>query len=259
MNTPFLVRIRWLATVLVCSTAASGAEPESLQSVEKAATEWVKTRAETVRLQTQWAEERALLVSMVEALQERADALDDRHEQVAAKTAQERGELAELRQKRGIAADELAGMEQRLKALSANLLGLRPKLPPRLADALELTFRSLADGELSPGQRMQLAMTVLNRCSQFNAAVSSGEEVLTLPGQPARKSLDVIYWGLSHGYALDRQTGQAWIGSPGEERWEWTPSPGAAEAVGKLIAIHHDRADPEVVPVPARITGRPHL
>jgi hypothetical protein len=62
---------------------------------------------------------------------------------------------------------------------------------------------------------MQLAMTVLNRCALFNRTVTCGDEVLTISGEQGAKSLEVIYWGLSHAYALDRAAGKAWYGAPG--------------------------------------------
>jgi len=52
------------------------AEPTALESVEKAAGEWVKVRAETARLETEWETTRPLLESTVSGLQERAQALE---------------------------------------------------------------------------------------------------------------------------------------------------------------------------------------
>jgi hypothetical protein len=103
---------------------------------------------------------------------------------------------------------------------------------------------------------MQLVMTILNRCAQFNRVVTSGEDVLSIEGEPGPKSLEVIYWGLSHGYALDEKAGKAWYGSPGPKGWQWEPLADGARPVSKLIAIYGDRADPDFVAVPARL-GQP--
>jgi hypothetical protein len=234
-------------------TAAFGAEPDTIQTVEKSASEWVKTRAETVRLESEWASDQVLLKLTINALKERAQLLEERQEELKAKTAEERAELETLAAKRKIGADELDVAGQRLTSLTAELLRLRPTLPPRLSDALEMSFRSLAGTELGAGERMQLAMTVLNRCAQFNRTINHGAEVLTLDGESGAKSLEVIYWGLSHGYALDPTGGKAWYGSPGAERWEWEPRPDAAAQIAELIAIHSDKADPDFVTVPAHV------
>lgn len=239
--------------VLFLPAAMFGAEPVTLQTIEKSAREWVKTRTETVRLETEWASERGLLASTVEGMKERAQLLEEKHAEWKAKTAEERTELDGLEAKRAAAASEVAAVEARLSALTAELMRLRPGLPPRLSDALEMSFRSLAGTELSVGERMQLAMTVLNRCAQFNRGITQGEEVLTLEGEAGAKSLEAIYWGLSHGYALDRASGRAWFGSPKGERWQWEPRPEATAQVEQLIAIHTDRADPAFVSVPAHV------
>jgi len=119
-----------------------------------------------------------------------------------------------------------------------------------------MSYRSLGDANLAAGERMQLAMTILNRCSLFNRTVTSGEEVLTIDGESGAKSLDVIYWGLSHGYALDGAAGKAWYGSPGPRGWQWEPANEAARPVARLIAIYNDKADPDFVSVPATL-GQP--
>ncbi|HTO02767.1 MAG TPA: DUF3450 family protein [Opitutus sp.] len=242
MNIPFLHLGRMLSLLLLLPAAFS-AEPDTIRAVEKSASEWVKMRAETVRLETDWASDQVLLKSTINALTERAQLLEERRDELKAKTAEERAELEDLTGKRKVAAKELALVEQRLKTLTAQLMELRPALPPRLSDALEMSFRSLTDAELSVGERMQLAMTVLNRCAQFNRSMNHGAEVLAMDGEAGAKSLEVIYWGLSHGYAIDPAAGKAWWGSPGADGWKWEPRPEAVTRVAELIAIHTDKAD----------------
>lgn len=231
-----------------------GAADDPVDKVGKAATEWVKTRAETVRAETEWAGQRGLMESMVKAVDERARLTEEKIEHEKARTAQEREELDALEARNGLAAAGLQSTEARLKALAQELADLRPQLPTRLSAALELPFRSLADGGLPVGDRMQHAMTILNRCAQFNRTITFDEEVLTLDGESAPKSLEVIYWGLSHGYALDRAAGKVWLGSPGAQGWRWTAHSAAAAEVARLIAIATDKADPDFIVTPATLT-----
>lgn len=224
---------------------------ESLETVQNAATEWVKVRTETARLETEWASSRVLLESTIDGLKERATQLEDKRDNVRSATAKDREEIDALRTKTRAAADDLQEAERRLKAVDARLIRLRGQLPPRLADALEMSYRSLADPKLAASERMQVTTTILTRCAQFNGAVTSGQEVLSIDG--AKKSFETIYWGLSHGYALDRQAGKAWLGAPGADGWKWTARPAVAAAVKTLIAIYDDKADPEFVTVPARL------
>ena len=100
---------------------------------------------------------------------------------------------------------------------------------------------------------MQLTMTVLNRCTQFNRSINFEEELLNPGGDKNAQLLEVIYWGLSHGYALDRAKGGAWFGSPGAAGWQWEPVTDGAKPVAELIAIYQSKGEPVFVEVPARL------
>ena len=240
-----------LLTVCLAAVPAHAADP--IKEVGQTASEWVKTRAETVRLETAWTQNRVLLASTITGLKDRADRLQDKRDHLLSTTTEERAEQASLAAKLTESQASLHLTEARLTTLTEKVLRLRPQLPPRLSDALEMSYRSLAATEPSPGERMQLIMTVLNRCAQFNLSITQGDETLTLPGEPGPKSVDVIYWGLSHGYALDRTANKAWLGTPAATGWHWEPLADAAPAVTALFAIRRDEADPRLVQVPARL------
>ncbi len=235
----------------LAATAAHAADP--IEEVGKTASEWVKTRAETVRLTTAWTQDRTMLAGTLEGLKDRATRLQEKRDHLLAATADERAEQATLTTKLAGSRDSLHETEARLQTLVDQVIHLRPMLPPRLSEALEMSYRSLAGKDASPGERTQWVFTILNRCAQFNLGITQGEEVLTLAGEPGAKSVEVIYWGLSHGYALDRAAGKVWLGSPGATGWQWEPLEGAAPAVSELIAIRRDQATPQLVLVPARL------
>jgi len=226
---------------------------DSIESVEKAATEWVKVRTETARLNSDWASQQEFLQSTVNALNERAQSLEDKRDGLKAKTAKDREEIETARDKNQTAAAGMQAADAHLNELRDRLLQLRPSLPPRLSEALELAFRSLAATDQGPSERMQATMTVLNRCVQFNRTVSYSDEVLTIEGESGTKSYEVIYWGLSHGYALDRAAGKVWLGSPGPKGWRWEAHTEATRQVVDLIAVFKDKAEPEFAPVPAKL------
>lgn len=251
--TPRGFRTAWLLFIALAFSASLRAAANRLEEVEKSAGEWVKLRMESARLASAWQAEQGLLESTVQALEERATQIEEERDLLKAQTAKEREEMAGLKTKEVAANAELQAAEARLLALSQQLVELRPKLPPRLSDALEMSYRSLAEAELPLGERMQLCMTVLNRCAQFNRLVSYGEEVLSLEPADGPKALEVIYWGLARGYALDGAAGKVWMGSPGANGWRWEPQPDATDAVAELIAIHTDKADPDFVLVPASL------
>ncbi len=242
-----------LLLALLGACSLRGAESDPVEAVEQAATQWVKTRAETSRLATEWTQQQQLLESMVNGLTERAKNLEDKRDYLEAKTAKDRDEVAKLVAANQASTATMETIEAHLQALDAKLLQLRPSLPPRLSAALDLPYRSLAAKELTVSERMQLSMTVLNRCIQFNRGVTCEEEVLNPAGTGNAQLLDVIYWGLSHAYALDRSSGNTWFGSPGPAGWQWEPLPDGAKHVGQLIAIYRGKGEPDFVAIPARL------
>jgi hypothetical protein len=236
----------------MAAPAAEAASP--VDSVRQSVTEWAKIRTETVRLETNWESERELLNSTLKAQRERAQTLVTQKKTLESKTAGERDSLATIAAQNTTAEAALNAATDRLRKIGTELLALRPWLPPRLSQALELPYRSLANPALTPGERMQFVTTILNRCAQFNKAITYGDELLTLPGETGHRMLEVIYWGASHAYALDRSGGKGYFGSPGAQGWTWEPAPGAEKSFSQLIAIYRDKADPQFVEVPAHVS-----
>lgn len=216
----------------------------------------MKTRSEAARAETAWASQRELLASTVNALEERARELETKRDLLKEKTAKDRGELDHLEIENQRLDDQFSRLETSLKSIDERLAKLRPRLPPRLSQALELPLLSLAEPGLAPGDRMAHTMTVINRCAQFNRGVTFGEEIVAMPGEAKPKLLQTVYWGLSHGYAYDRGGRKAWIGSPGPEGWTWTPCADAESSIRELIASFDEKAVPQFVAVPAA-AGRP--
>lgn len=247
---------RSLAAGILGSVFASAglAAPVSLEPAQKAVTEWAKVRSETIRLQSQWEWEREALRSTELALEDRVRALEQKQIALASATAADRKGVADLAQQVASAEASLKAADTRLKAVADEVARLRPWFPPRLSRGLEMAFRSVARPDAPPSERAQHVMTILNRCAQFNKAISQGEEVVALPGGKDEKLLDVVYWGLGVGYALDRGAGKAYLGFPGQAGWEWQERPGLAPAVERLLAVARDQADPQFIEVTARVS-----
>lgn len=237
---------------LVAAPAAATTTP--VDSVRQSVTEWAKIRTETVRLETNWESERELLNSTLKAQRERVQELANQKKVLESKGTEDRNALAALTAQNAAGEAALNLATDRLRKITAELIKLRPWLPPRLSVALELPYRSLANPALTPGEHMQFVTSILNRCAQFNKTITYGDEPISLPGESDRLMLEVIYWGASHAYALDRAGGKAYFGSPGAQGWSWEPSPNGTQAFAQLMAIYRDKADPEFVEVPAHVS-----
>jgi hypothetical protein len=249
----------WLCALLPIAVSAGGiaAEPTPLETVEKSAGDWLKVRAETSRLETEWNAQHPLLESMAHALTERAQTLELKLNYLRAKTAKDREELANLEAANRTGAERLQSIEGQLKETGTQLIRLRPSLPPRLSSALELPYKSLAQPGIALGDRLQFTMTVLNRSLQFNRTIVCENEALDFGDSEGARQLEVIYWGLGHGYALDHARGKAWFGTPGAKgEWQWEEVTNASPRLAKLIGIYYGKEEPEFVEMPGRLKNQ---
>lgn len=247
----YQIDLRLFRALPLCAllSPAWGASP--LDDVQKTVTEWVRVRAETARIEDDWTWQQMLMQSTLDALQERTLQLEAQRTELEARTAEERRDTADLMARRQALKDAKAQAEDHLRLLGERLARMRTWLPPRLSDALELPYRSLAKPDADVSDRMRYAMVILNRCVQFNRTVSVDEEMITA-SNGERRLMEVVYWGLSHGYALDRSGNEAYLGGPTESAWAWTTLPDMAPQVARLINASRDKAEPAFVILPAQ-------
>ncbi|MEO7413751.1 MAG: DUF3450 family protein [Opitutaceae bacterium] len=228
---------------------------DSVESVHRTAVEWARLREEKTRVASEWAHERDLMQATLPALQERLKLLEERKSLAEAQTATARRDAEQEATKGAGLVSSLEKTQTRLRQVSRELLQLRASLPPRLSRALEFAFASLEDEALSLAERMRSVITVLERCAQFNGAVTLSEEALSLEGSK-EKVMEVLYWGLAQAYALDRSGNQAYLGRPGAQGWVWEPHPEAVQKISAALAVHRDEAEPRFVMLPVTINPK---
>ena len=244
-------RLRLFTALPLFAVLAPAWGASSPDDVQKTVTEWVRVRAETARIEDDWTWQQMLMQSTLDALQQRTQQLEAQRTELEARTAGERRETEDLTARRQAMKDAQAQAADHLQLLGERLVRMRAWLPPRLSAALELPYRSLAKPDADISERMRYAMLILNRCDQFNRTVSVDEEMITA-ANGEKRLMEVVYWGLSHGYALDRSSNEAYLGAPTESAWAWTSLPGMAPQVAQLINASLDKAEPAFVILPAQ-------
>lgn len=230
---------------------------DSIESVQQSATEWIRIRAETARFLSDWTSEREVLQNSLSAEKAQLKLLTEKRDGLEAKTKGVREELDQLKSRNASASASLGRLDERLQPLAQRLVALRPAFPPRLSAALELPYRTLGDKNLTTAVRAQQIFTILNRCGQFNKAVTYSEETISLPEQSNPKLMEIVYWGLAAGYALDRNAKSAYLGRVVENQWRWVSVPTIYEPLSRVIAMYKGKSDPQAVELPAQIVATP--
>ena len=243
----FLGKIVLLQASLVSCFSFPLNGEDSLEALQASARKWIDIRLETAQLQSDWSWQKDLLESTMDAIEFKVERLEAEEALLAAQTESDQVKLNERRQEMALLQAQLTEHGEHSQELIGSLQALRPSLPPRLSDSLDLAFKSLSQTELPSGERMQLIGTILNRCLQFNNTITYSEEIIPINGQANRKVMSVLYWGLGQAYALDRVEGEAYVGRPGTDRWEWTLAEEAGPEIQQLIDMFQERVDPELV------------
>ena len=99
--------------------------------------------------------------------------------------------------------------------------------------------------------RSQNILGILNELNKANSEITVSYEVRKM-ADGTTSEVQVIYLGLAQAYYLSPR-GEAGVGRPGDDGWQWTPAPQAADAILRALEIVQGKQSPEFVPLPLTI------
>jgi hypothetical protein len=244
-----------VAKLCLIALPLNASDTGKIVSTQNVVTEWARVRQEKIRMESQWESEKSLIASLVTAMESRLEALNSEKRVLVSKARAHEESQAELAGKNEEVKSRLKEAEDQLVKCGEKLLQLRPNLPPRLSRGLEMAFRSLGSSQESISERSQTLAEILNRCAQFDQSITSGEESLGGAQGAEERLIEVVYWGSSCAYGLDRASGKTYVGRPGKVQWEWMEKAGIGDAVAALLAQMRDKADPAFVELPVELNA----
>jgi len=224
-----------------------------MSEVQAAASEWAGLRAEEVRVAEEWNFGKPFLADALAARQAKLKELESKLASADASARKNAEEQADASSRIGAAQAYLEAAGKLLAETEAALVAIRPKMPPRLSDALNLSFLTLEDNGKSLTERWQAATLILNRCAQFDHSIVKSEELLQVDASKPRL-VETIYWGLSQGYALDRAANLAWRASPGKTAWTWETCDEPSR-ISHMLSIYDEHSDPVFVLIDAKLNN----
>jgi hypothetical protein len=103
----------------------------------------------------------------------------------------------------------------------------------------------------SVAERFQNVLGILNELNKANTEINVNYEVRALAdGKPSE--VRVLYVGLAQAYYVSAG-GEAGVGSPTENGWDWKASPAIANDVLIALDILQGKHTPAFVPLPIQI------
>ncbi len=228
-------------------------EVTNFQTLQESSIEWAKLRSEAARLESDWAWQKRLMESTKVALESQIELIENDVSLLETQMNIDVEAVGRLSKQSDVLSEYLDTMSTSQSKLKSELLRMRDQLPPRLNDSLELAYLSIVDDRLTDGECMQFIITIVNRCFQFNKSISYFEEVMSFDGADGESVVDVLYWGISHAYALDRKSGISYMGRSDGRKWIWEEQPGLSGEIRDLIDVFSGAVDPHYVSVPVRL------
>ncbi len=227
--------------------------PEAVRAVTR---EWVAAESAISKERVDWERERALLGDLMRVEEARIASLEGEvSEAEAASSASDRARAELLAE-----SDATAARAERVAAFLAETEGelrdLRTRLPDPLREEIAGLYQRIPENpetaKAGLGQRMQTVVSLLTKIRQFDGGITVSERIGVVPGSGAEASIRTLWLGLGAAYYL--APGDAGVGFPGPEGWEWESRPEFAEAIRESLALAENAAGaPRWIELPVKL------
>jgi hypothetical protein len=216
--------------------------------------QWIQLEQRIATEQNDWLADKEVMEASRAVLQ---------REQLTLRTRLEANELAQslFRKRLELLEGELVTQQEAkslvlsgLEVEEERIRGIRSSLPELLRERLAPLLLRLGAGPIDQpvrvSERAQIVISILSAIDQFNGTATLTHHLRT-DEQGVERDVEVLYWGLAMGYAVDQTAQQAWLLIPDTAGWNWKAAPEAASGIRELIEIHKRKRSPGLVSLPA--------
>jgi Protein of unknown function (DUF3450) len=227
----------------------------SLRDTREVLGKWIETQQILSKEQTEWQQGREVLGSRIEVMRREVLGLQE-------KVAETKKRIAETQAKRAALVARKSELEAQQKELATKaatmesaVRELHVSLPDPVRERIQPLFARLpepsAETRVTAAERFQNVLGILNEVNKANGEIHVTYEVRNLAdGKP--NEVRVMYVGLAQAWYLSAN-GQAGVGRPSIEGWQWQPSPAVSAEVFQAFEIIQGKHTPAFVPLPVRI------
>lgn len=234
---------------------AKPAAAPTLQETRLTMDKWIETQQIISKETREWRQSREILVDRVEAIRQEAAALEEKIEQAETKLAdvdKQRAELLAEKERMQSVSAHVAQVVTGLEAEVRKLFRVAPEtLQERMSQLHQRIPEDPATTKVQLAERFQNVIGILNELNKANNEINVFYEVRTLAGgRPAE--VQTMYLGLAQAYYISAG-GEAGIGRPTLDGWQWEPSGVVAHDVNRALEIFQLKQSPAFVALPVRI------
>jgi FtsZ-binding cell division protein ZapB len=237
------------------ASGSEGSDRPGLEETRLTLAKWIETQQIIAKERNDWQQGKEILEGRIELVGKEVSVLKE-------KIAESVKAVAESDQKK----ERLVAENEQLKATAAQLStavsvmegqvrGLAKRMPQpvaeRLAPLLQRIPTEASTTRVTVAERFQNVLGILNEMNRANSEISLSYEVRTL-ADGSSSEVQVIYVGLAQAYYLSPR-GEAGIGTPGEDGWNWKPAPEIAGQLLVALEVIQGKHPPAFVPLPVEI------
>ncbi len=237
------------------AAAADGARQPTLEETRLTLAKWIETQQIIAKERNDWQQGKEILQGRIDLVGKEVGVLRERirqSEEAVAQSDRKRDELVAQDTELKALGEQLANaatvMEEQVRAL---LKQLPDPVKGRIAPLVERIPADPAATRVTPAERFQNVLGILNEVNKANSEISVAYEIRTL-ADGSSSEVQVIYLGLAQAYFLSPK-GEAGIGRPTEDGWKWEPAPGAANQILLALEVIEGKHVPTFVPLPIKI------
>lgn len=243
-----------IGVVLVIAASAACAQ-EELETAKLNLEKLLETKRLISQEQKDWRLGRELLADRVNVVEKELAALKAKTAQTTNETAVLDLKFAEVRTQN----EQLNAAVTRMRAAVSELEMRLPQLLARTPDPVRERVKPLvqrlpqnsADTKTGLPERFQNVIGILNEIGKANGEVTVATEIRTLAdGHPTE--VKTLYIGMGQAYYVSAK-GDAGIGRPATNGWEWLPANELATRVTDAMQIMQNKATARFVPLPVKI------
>ena len=238
--------------VVAQATVPSDQSPDSARST---LAKWMETERIIAQERGEWQHSRDMLRARIDLLKSEVQTQQEKTRLLKASGAEVGSKRATLRDDDQTARTSLETLSTCIAELEASVRRLGLSFPAPLQEKIKpLGDRMPADPQhtkISLAERFQNVIGILNEANKFDNDIRMTAEVRTLSdGTPAE--VRVVYVGLGQAYFVSAK-GEAGIGRPGPDGWQWEVNRGIAPDVARVVDILLTKEKPKLVPLPVTI------
>ncbi|MDQ7008354.1 MAG: DUF3450 family protein [Acidobacteriota bacterium] len=254
-------RIAILVTAALVPAAAAappadGGRTTDLEETRARLAKWVETQQVIAREKRDWKLGKEVLTERISILERQIAALDQKIEEAEKDLAEVAGKERELAARERELDRASVTLARRIPALEKATRALLDRLPDPLREKVSVLSRRLprpgGARELSPAERYQNVIGILNEVNKFQREINLVSEIRELPSGK-RAEVQTVYAGLGQAWYVTRDGSHAGLGRSGPDGWRWIAADPIAPQVTRLVKILENEEAPAYVPLPVTI------